>query len=536
MTEPSATDSAGRQQPELAAELAQALVPEAAEALVEWQASSKTTIVFDQWLVPGRSGAQVASVALSGQMGPRKVVMKVCPPGQTTGREPKRHQQALENAPQKFAARHLIRQPIEPVKASRGWWVMFQEIAGGSMRSVRALSALRGRQMPTLAATIVSSVLADWNPAPEVVSKTPVEFLLEHLGERLAAGGPFDGLLGELTYTSGLDGTGHPRWVRTPWQRTAPNIAAWIRDPDWGGDAGQRILAFYGKAHGDLHPDNIVLPVGPQPEVDKFQLIDLSAYSAAAPLSRDPGHLLLSCIIVEVSEMTEVQRQAVADFLINPTMDAPARLQVSGVCDMANDIAEAGEEFARRAGMLDDWQNMQLLSLAGNALLFAMRPVDPVIRGWAYHLACDALGRFLTGRGIEAPVGDVPLLTFGAVAAAVDVAEAVEALSAACGRWSGSRASVAVIDSDTLDDEAIARFVRLGWDVVVEMNPQTDVAGGWASTTSEAAGVHRLRLPGQDLIFGRNSTLWLAAAGLSDTDAVSPADDLRGWRKRYLRL
>jgi hypothetical protein len=284
-----AIGSAEKQQPELAAELAQALVPEVVEALVKWQVDFRSTIVFDRWLTPGLSGAQVASVALSGQVGPRKVVMKVCPPGQTTGREPTRHQQALNDGPQIFAERHLVRQPIAPVKASRGWSVMFQEIAGGSMRSVRALSALRGRQLPALAATIVSSVLADWNPAPDVVNKTPVEFLLEHLGGRLADGGPFDSLLGELNYPPGLDGSGHPRWVRTQGQRTAPNIAAWIRDRDWGGAAGQHMLALYGKAHGDLQPDNIVLPVGPQPEVDKYQLIDLSAYSAAAPLSRDPS-------------------------------------------------------------------------------------------------------------------------------------------------------------------------------------------------------------------------------------------------------
>ena len=538
MTEPSeAIDSAGKQQPELAAELAQALAPEVVQALVKWQADFGTTIVFDRWLVPGLSGAQVASVALSGQAGPRKVVMKVCPPGQTTGKEPTRHQQALKDAPQKFAARHLVRQPIAPVKASRGWSVMFQEIAGGSMRSVRALSALRGRQMPALAATVVSSVLADWNPAPDVVNKTPVEFLLEHLGGRLAAGGPFDSLLGELTYTSGLDGTGHPYWVRTPRQRIVPNIAAWIRDPDWGGAAGEHILALYGKAHGDLHPDNIMLPVGAQPEVDKYQLIDLSGYSAAAPLSRDPVHLLLSCIITEVSEMTEMQRQAVADLLIDPAMDAPAQLQVSGVYDIGSEIAEAGEGFARRVSMLDDWQDMQLLSLAGNALVFAMRPADPVIRGWTYQLACSALGRFLTGLSIEVPAGDIPLLMFSTVpAATMDVAEAIEALSEACGRWSGSSANIAVVDSDTLDDEAIARFVRLGWDLVVEINPQTDVAGCWASTTSDTDRVHRLRLPGQDLLFGRNSTLWLAAAGLSDVDPASPVSDLKGWRKRYLRF
>ena len=79
------------------------------------------------------------------------------------------------------------------------------------------------------------------------------------------------------------------------------------------------------------------MPIG-----GKYRLIDLSAYSAGAPLSRDPGHLQVSCIVTEASEMTELQRQAVADFLIDPTLAAPAQLQVSGVCDIANDIAEAG--------------------------------------------------------------------------------------------------------------------------------------------------------------------------------------------------
>ncbi|MFB4305049.1 hypothetical protein ACA511_02950 [Actinomadura sp. GTD37] len=539
LSEPSAApNSPGEQEPELCPALLQALPPEVTKTLIGWQGRFDTKIIFDRWLIPGRSGAQVASVALSGRLGTRKVVMKVCPPGQTTSKEPVRHQQALEDAPQAFAARHLVQQPIAPVKTSKGgWWVMFQEIAGGSMRNVRGLSTLRGRQLPTLAASVASSVLAEWNPAPDIVNKTPADFLAEHLDGRLTAGGPFDDLLRELTYAPASEGTDHPHWVHTSPQRISPNAAAWIKDRAWDGSAGQHILALYGKAHGDLHPDNIVLPVGPHPEVDKYRLIDLSAYSPAAPLSRDPVHLLLSCVITEVAEMTEVQRKAIADFLIDPTMDAPARLQVSGVCDIANDIAEAGEKYARQIDMLDDWQDAQLLSLSGNALLFAIRPLNPIIRAWAYQLACDALGRFLAGRGIEAPAGDVPLLTFGVnPAATVDVVEAIEELSEACGRWSGTSANIAVVDSSTLNDEAIARFVRLGWDLVVEINPQTDVAGCWANASSDTNRAHRLRLPGQDLILGKKSTLWLAAAGLSDTNPINPIENLRAWRKRYLRF
>ena len=54
MTEPSAADdSTGGQRTDLAAELAQALAPEVAGALVKRQADFRTPIIFDRWLVPG---------------------------------------------------------------------------------------------------------------------------------------------------------------------------------------------------------------------------------------------------------------------------------------------------------------------------------------------------------------------------------------------------------------------------------------------------------------------------------------------------
>ena len=111
MAKPSpAIGSAEGQQSDLATELAQVLAPDVTAALIKWQDEFATSIVFDRWLVSGLSGAQVASVGLSGRVGPRKVVMKVCPPGQTTGREPGLHEKALKDAPPKFAERHLVRQ------------------------------------------------------------------------------------------------------------------------------------------------------------------------------------------------------------------------------------------------------------------------------------------------------------------------------------------------------------------------------------------------------------------------------------------
>ena len=149
MTKPSpAIGSAEGQQSELATEWPKRSRRKSRRALSQVAGEFATSIVFDRWLVSGLSGAPGRVSRAERPIGPRKVVMKVCPPGQTTGGEPTRHERALKDAPPKFAERHLVRQPVQPVKAKGGWSVMFQEIAGGSMRGVRALSALRDRQLP----------------------------------------------------------------------------------------------------------------------------------------------------------------------------------------------------------------------------------------------------------------------------------------------------------------------------------------------------------------------------------------------------
>jgi hypothetical protein len=520
---------------DLPPELVQALNRDVADALRAWQHQSGASVAFDRWLTPGTSSALVAAIAVSGFGNTRRVIMKVCPPGQLTGREPARSAAAFTDAPDHFASRHLVAQTMEPLKAKGGWGIMFQELAGGSMRSVRALSTQRGRNLPALAASIVRSILDDWNHSPVVRSVGSAEFLREHVGTRLAENGPLDALASELTYSGDVGEP--PKWVRTVRGNVVPNAVAWIREESWSGLEPEHILVIRGRAHGDLHPDNILLALVPRPDADSYRLIDLSWYSPDAPLIRDAVHLMLSCIVHEVTEMTELQRQAVADFLIDPTMDAAEHLQVAGVCDLANDIDEAGEKFARGLSMVDDWQDMRTLSLAGNSLIFAMRPQDLAIRQWCYELGCAALGKFLASRALPAPTGDFPVVRLGAEQAeTVGTPEAVETLYEACERWTGRCTNIAVVDSAALDADACDRFARMSWDVVVEMNSRTDVDGCWASASSDTSRVQRLRLPGQDLIFGRNSTLWIAAAGLSDVEPIDPAMELRSWRVKYLRF
>ena len=521
----------------LADTLRQAGVADAViEHLAAWQHGEGIRIVFDRWLSPGRSKAVLAAVALTGPVFNGKLIMKVCPAGPATGREPDRHKAALDDAPE-FAGRHLVRQPVGPVIVPGGTKVMFQEIAGGSLRDVRPLSVVRGRSVPGVVRAVTQSVLDDWNPQPSVIKRMSAkDFFIGHLGTRLAAAGPVDQLADQLTYEH--DGDDVPLWVRFAEHNVVANAVAWAGLDTWDIPGEDHVLTICGRAHGDLHADNILLPMNPRLDAGAYRLIDLSDYAGDAPLTRDLAHLALALIVGSLPELTDGQRGALADLLIDPAADAGAELVVPALADVASAIAEAGEAYGRALAMLEDWQEQYLLSLAGNALLFAMRAGTVTLRdrGWCYQLACRALGRFFTVRGLHPPAGPAPRCHLVDAAESGPTAAAVaDRLVEVCDRWTSRRTTIAIVDSATLSSDARRKFAGLGWNLVIELNPDTGVDGGWsAALAAGGTRIHRLLQPGQDMMFGLNSTTWIAAAGLRDGTPLPPQADLRGWRAAYL--
>jgi hypothetical protein len=523
----------------LTAILKQAEVSEAvASELEKWQQEHNTRIVFDRWLTPGKSSAVLAAVVLNGPVFNGKVVMKVCPPGAATGREPGQHTKALEDAPEGFADRHLVGQPVEPVSVPGGTKVMFQEIAGGSFRDVRPLSATqRGRELPAIVGVVAHSILSDWNPTPTEIRRMATrDFVLDHVGTRMDKNGPVAKLAEQLVYEPGDEKA--PLWVTFATGEVVPNIVAWLERHVWDGLESDHVLAILGRAHGDLHADNILLPMSPVVDATAYRLIDLSGYRTDAPLSRDLTHLTLALILRELPELTERQRSVLAEFLVDPEADLDAALHIVGLGNLSNDIAEAGEVYAKQLSMPDDWQDQYLLSLAGNALLFATRvaTVGCQERSWCFQLACSSLGRFFSVHGLHAPTATTPRCYLTqAVEAAPEVSAAVDQLVEVCDRWSARRTTIAIIDSAAFGEEALQKFAELGWNLVVELNPDTNVDGGWkAATSAGGRRIHRLQLRDQEMMFGRNSTNWIAAAGIRGADPASPVTALRRWRSTYL--
>lgn len=241
-------------------------------------------------------------------------------------------------------------------------------------------------------------------------------------------------------------------------------------------------------------------------------------------------------LIDEVADLGELKRQVVSAQLLDPSFTRPEYLQLSGLSELIKTVTEVGERFASELGLFDQWQDQSQISLAANALLFAARLTDASMKQWCFDLACEALGRFCSTRDVQTPA-NAPTASFSGPQEeiALDTARAYEQLSTACDDWSATRITILVIDSARLTPDARAKISSLRWRVVVDLNSSTDLDGGWAASLGAQVD-RRLVTVGQEPLFGRSSTVWLAAAGLSDTEPIDPVTDLRRWRFRHRRF
>lgn len=215
------------------ANLAIGLAPSVVERLREWQEETGCRLTLDRWLTAGHTAAKVAVVVARGPEARSRLVIKACPPASLTSREPRLHAEALADAPAGFRDAHLVKQPFGTIEAADKWRVLFQEIAGDSLRSVRPLATvLHDNQLPLLATSITEALLADWNPDFQTEAIPARVFLERELGSKLQRNGP----LARFSRESDL---GDARWVRFSESPGSvfPNAIAWCASQDaWPND------------------------------------------------------------------------------------------------------------------------------------------------------------------------------------------------------------------------------------------------------------------------------------------------------------
>ncbi|MCK9894142.1 toll/interleukin-1 receptor domain-containing protein [Frankia sp. AgB32] len=392
------------------------LDPAAAHALSAWCSQTAISLRLVRRLTGGRSAALVAAVLEDGPQGGRQLVMKLDrAPGSTDDPEPgeyAQHARALADAPA-FAGQHLTQPVHQPVSVGDGRWFAFQRVAGGGLRDPITLHTLldavlhpprpsRGSPARSAgprplfpsprpgaaafaeaSAAITRSVLDGWAGRAQVPSMGVPDILRSQLGQRLAPGGAraraADAHRGCTITVEDEDGP-------------LPNPFALILDTDRHG--GLALPTFVGRAHGDLHVENVLVPASLHDVAASFQLIDLSRYRPDAVLTWDPTHLVLHVLARTLVDLSPAQRDATIDLLLDPDLDGD--LVPLWLSSFVGAVRTAGEDWARQADLVDQWRDQVPLSLLAGALACHVRAsTRPQDRAWFLRLAANAAAAIL---------------------------------------------------------------------------------------------------------------------------------------------
>jgi hypothetical protein len=375
---------------------------EALRGLDRWLRGQPFRIEPVEWLGGGNSGSPIAVVARYDGGFDDKVAIKFF----ARDSEVSKWQAAISETRKKFRKRHLvgIDRPSPLGREDNSWWMAVLKIAGGDLSSIRPLAELSPHTGPAFAdacQSVVSSIIAKWNPRP-----------LPHPSEEMTVNRYLTSIFDSSRVTTGkplyqwLDSTHidlHDPLVRRPnWTGRLPNPLAFAANADELHAAG-RLRVRYGRAHGDLHLGNILMKIKP-PEPGKYQLIDLGQYASKSPLARDPMHFLLSIALEWLNDGVEAGSK-LSHSLIEALVGEGDQETAKSYREVSQAIHKVGYNWAAEKGWGDDWTRQSLLSLVGCALRYASRQIPGIAdasatRGWFFDAAAVAARAYLAHVGL----------------------------------------------------------------------------------------------------------------------------------------
>jgi tetratricopeptide (TPR) repeat protein len=340
----------------------------------------------------GYTGARLVKALLanvSGQPDPRWCVVKYCPPvPMNHRRESRRHKAALAEASPRFRRQHLTEIAFPPVRCPRDALVIGQSSAAGI-----PLGTVELNQLADACKVIWEKILLGW--AGEGYDSNPstlAELLECELGDSFKAGG----WLRKWAQGHGLLG---PAFLELPDEK-APLPNPWRLFTEDSPATRAEIHQLVGRAHGDLHGDNVLVPVQDGTvEPAGFRLIDLATYQARVPLSRDLAALLISLCWREIGASSPHSRRAFLSYLERDHRDPRLHDGMPGdVRKILDALREPALRFAVEKGWDPaDWHRQLKVSLLAQAMLHsAYTSGTPDARRWCSRLA-GRLTRILLG-------------------------------------------------------------------------------------------------------------------------------------------
>jgi hypothetical protein len=384
-------------------ELAVFLDAKIAAALRQWAEGLGGTVRLpsNPWRAEGYTGAVLAAIVLD-LPGPKsdKIIVKIHR-GDRYARETGTHARAIADSPGPFADRHLVTQLYPRYPVEDGRFLMFQDIGGGSLLDSRPMSDLPAKDLVAACGAVADALLKEWNPSAPGPSKAAT--VSAYLKTELAALDEDESVM-RWGDTMGLLNTGYEpiTTAEDGGSRPMPNPYLLVSGQASASEA--HIDFLYGRSHGDLHIDNVLVPRGPsgRPQPKEFRLIDLSAYGPTAPLTRDPAMLMLSVVSKDLPKSQD-QRNVLIDFIIKPEPPKEAPLELTrGLTHAVWAIYDSG---VRRAGRWrSEWRAQYLLSVLSTALLYtSFDSVGLEGHWWFFRLAARAGSAFIEERRLSLP-------------------------------------------------------------------------------------------------------------------------------------
>lgn len=380
------------------------LAPDEFSALSMYCANTRCGIRLVRWLGGGKSRAKLAEVFINDSHGFRKRVLKYCPSGDTPATDFLAFKRASKSGPRGFARAHLVgidRWHPNPITSANGLFLLMESHTGGKGNYDTMAVLLGSEILGSACERIISSTVDKWNSGKDQYRQSDGElnakaFLQEIVGGKCDPGGSILLAADELKIP-----TSEP--CLSIFGQLLPNPLAMMQGQtqgDWLEDI--HVAGLRGNAHGDLHPDNILIPqvrgADASPDLfDEYVLIDLSTFSNERLIAVDPAHLLLAIIARSLTGLPPQARDRLFYLVLDPELAESGEIPVALV-QATRAIHSAGVKFAtsRDRDLYEEWILERLIAIAGCALLFVGRGLPREDCLWFLNLAAKAIEKLET--------------------------------------------------------------------------------------------------------------------------------------------
>jgi hypothetical protein len=368
-------------------------------ALSTWCENKECRIRLEQWLGGGKSQAVLAVVLIQDRYSPRKGVLKYCPASRAGAATDFRDfQKALDSGPPGFADKHLIgidQATDSPIPSGSGGLFLLMKYVGGGRDDYDTMATLLDRAiLGSACETIVTSTLVEWNEVEHEDEQSnddqsAVGFLHEIFGDSCEPGGSIHAAAKKLNVSCSEAFFHGSRKEPLPNPLATATSGKWIEE--------MSVLGLRGNSHGDLHADNILIPLPQQgnpsaADFERYRLIDLSTFRSGGLKAVDPAHLLLSIIARRLGDVSDTRKKDLARLVLEPERD-PGGIPVE-LASAVHGIQQVGNSHFDEKGLYKEWRAEFTLAIAGCALLFVGRDLPDNHRQWFLELAGMAIDKF----------------------------------------------------------------------------------------------------------------------------------------------